>query len=216
VIVLDLDGPILDGRLRHHECYRRILEAAGATPLPLDRYWALKRERVDRRRLLAESGAEALYDGFLAAWLATIETPELLAFDRVQPGALETLRAWKDAGVPLALVTARRAEDALQDQLSALGLRPLFTVIVATPFAETGEAKASAFAARLGDASSCRGWIGDTEIDVDAARRLGVPSVAVTCGLRTAAYLQSLGPAFLFDDLQAVRAADPLALLPAQ
>lgn len=212
MIVLDLDGPILDGRLRHHECYRRILETAGVRPLPLDRYWALKRERVDRRRLLAESGAEALYDTFLASWLATIETPELLAFDRVQPGALETLRAWKDAGVPLALVTARRAEAELQDQLAALGLRPLFAAIVATPFAETGEAKASAFTARLGGAAPCRGWIGDTEIDVDAARRLGVPSVAVTCGLRTAAYLQSLDPSFLYDDLQAVRAADPLGL----
>lgn len=213
MIVLDLDGPILDGRHRHYACYGRLLEDANATPLPLERYWALKRDRVDRRRLLAESGAEALYDRFLAGWLATIESPELLALDRLQPGALETLRAWNDAGVKLALVTARRAEAALMDQLEALALRPLFSAIVATPFAETGEAKAKAFAARLGD-PDCRGWIGDTEVDVDAARRLGVPAVAVTCGLRTAAYLRSLAPDFLFEDLRAVRAADPLELGP--
>ena len=212
MIVLDLDGPILDGRERHYACYRALLEQAGATPLPLERYWALKRDRVDRRRLLSESDAAAFYDRFLEGWLARIETPELLALDRVQPGALESLHAWRDAGVPLALVTARREEASLLAQLDGLRLRSLFAAVVLTPFAETGEAKARAFTLRVGS-TACRGWIGDTEVDVDAARRLGAPSIAVTCGLRTAEYLRSLEPDFVFDDLRAVCSADPLKLL---
>jgi phosphoglycolate phosphatase len=214
MLVLDFDGPILDGRHRHYACYRRLLEEAGAPPLPLDRYWALKRERVDRRRLLAESGATDFYDRFLEGWLARIESPEMLALDRLQPGALEALRAWKGAGLSLALVTARRDEAALLAQLETLALRSLFSEIVPTPFAETGEAKALALTARVGQAR-CDGWIGDTEVDVDAARRLGAPSVAVTCGLRTREYLQSLRPTFVCDDLRAVLADDPLRLLAA-
>jgi phosphoglycolate phosphatase len=214
MLVLDLDGPILDGRHRHYACYRALLEEAGATPLPLDRYWDLKRERVDRRRLLAESGAAELYDRFLEGWLARIESPEMLALDRLQPGAIEALRAWKGAGLSLVLVTARRDEPALLAQLDAFAVRSLFSEIVPTPFAETGEAKARALVARVRPVR-WSGWIGDTEVDVDAARRLDVPSVAVTCGLRTRAYLQSLQPAFICDDLRAVFAEDPLRLLAA-
>jgi phosphoglycolate phosphatase-like HAD superfamily hydrolase len=44
-------------------------------------------------------------------------------------------------------------------------------------------------------------WIGDTEVDVYAARDLGVKVCALTCGLRTRGYLASLSPDRLEVDL---------------
>ena len=47
-------------------------------------------------------------------------------------------------------------------------------------------------------------WIGDTEVDVAAARALGCPVWLLTCGLRTGPYLASLAPEFLGPDLTQV------------
>ncbi len=40
-------------------------------------------------------------------------------------------------------------------------------------------------------------WIGDTQVDVRAARSLGCPVAVVTCGLRSESYLKSLVPDFI-------------------
>src|SRR5262249_1152691 len=117
-VILDLDGPLLDGRDRHYACYRGILEAAGYVPGDADRYWEMKRNRAERRAHLAASGAEAIYEEFQRAWLDRIEAPELLALDRVQPGAPDVLGRWKDRGIQLVLATFRRHPDRLLDQLA--------------------------------------------------------------------------------------------------
>lgn len=205
IIAIDLDGPILDGRERHYACYRAIVEPAGYAPLPRDQYWQTKRERIDRRRLLAASGADSIYDQFLSTWLATIESDAMLALDVVQPTAPATLAAWRDEGHAVHLVTARRDEVALRAQLTRLGLTPLLDRIVATPFAEDGATKATALRAATGGAIPDV-WIGDTEVDIDAGKRVGALTVAVTCGLRTEAYLATRSPDVIASDLAAVRA----------
>jgi phosphoglycolate phosphatase-like HAD superfamily hydrolase len=40
-------------------------------------------------------------------------------------------------------------------------------------------------------------WVGDTEVDVAAARELGVRVCALTCGLRTKEYLVNLSPDYI-------------------
>ncbi len=60
-VILDLDGPVLDGKLRHYDCYRRILGNYHFTPLGIDEYWELKRIGADRKQQLAPVGAESIY-----------------------------------------------------------------------------------------------------------------------------------------------------------
>jgi phosphoglycolate phosphatase len=204
-VILDLDGPLLDGRVRHYACYRVILEAAGHVPLDADRYWEMKRDRADRRVQLAASGAEALYEPFLRAWLDRIEAPEFLALDRVQPGALEVLSRWKGRGIRLVLATLRRHPDRLRHQLAATGLDRLLDVVVVSRHAGGGAGKAREVREAAPGLEPSRAlWIGDTEVDVAAARALGCPVWLLTCGLRTGAYLASLDPDFLGPDLTQV------------
>lgn len=204
-IVLDLDGTVLDGSSRLYACYRGILEDHGYAPVGFETYRRMRRERVDRRQQLAVSRAGAIYESFLSDWLERIEHPDLLALDRPQPGAARRLREWRGMGITLVLATLRRHPDRLEEQLARLGLAPLLDHVAVCEHRLGGAGKAREVEARVPDLypGECL-WIGDTELDVEAARALGCPVWAVTGGERTEAYLASLAPDFLSPDLESV------------
>ena len=194
-IFLDLDGPLLDGRERHYCCYKTILERHGYKPIAIDEYWAKKRDMLNRRDLLDLSCAAKIYDIFLEEWLSMIETPEMLALDKVQDGALECLRNWKAQGIALTLVTMRKNKSGLEAQLDATSLRVCLDAVFACDHAEGGEGKAAAVRSLYSDVISLRNalWVGDTEADWTAARLLGCAVILVSNGLRSESYLKSLG-----------------------
>lgn len=193
-IILDLDGPILDGKEKHYRCYQSILEGFGIKPICIDKYWDSKRAVVNRRDLLTMSGAERFYDDFLTAWLLKIESPEMLALDKVQGGAIDCLRDWQAAGRELILVTMRKDHQALDQQLDSLSLRQFLDAILVCGHTNSGVGKAEAvcgyFHGRLKIDDML--WIGDTEADWEAAKFLGCGLVLVANGLRNEVFLNSL------------------------
>lgn len=204
-IVLDLDGPILDGRRRHYLCYSRILQSHNKSPLDSDLYWNLKRTRMDRRKLLELSNAGDIYETFSREWLDRIEDTDLLELDSLQPNALDTLTHWQQSGVVMTLATMRNKRSSLLGQLERLRLIGLFRDIVICDYREGAEGKASRVSESFGaNIPKDSVWIGDTEADVNAADRLGIKAFALTCGLRTEEYLRSLKPAAVLDSLAAV------------
>ena len=201
-VVLDLDGPLLDGRLRHYACYCEILAAQGFPVLPVDDYWAMKRARRNRRELLAATGAGVLDAVFLSGWLERIEQPDLLKLDRLQPGVLSVLDEWIARGARLILATMRRDADRLAAQLRESGLAQRFSSVLCCDRARGGVGKAQRVLQSFPhlDPRRCI-WIGDTEADVSAAREIGCEIWAVASGLRDEAYLRSLNPDYLSADL---------------
>lgn len=197
-IALDLDGTLLDGRLRHYHCYRDILESHGFYPLPVDEYWEMKRQRRSRKAQLAATGAESIYSEFLAAWMERIEKPEYLRLDRIQDGALTRLQEWRDAGLNVVLVTLRSNRATLMEQLQWTGLLPFFSSVVICPPAGGGEGKAAGLLREFPgvESASCL-WVGDTEADAEGAMHLGCPVWLLWCGLRSREFLSSLHPDFL-------------------
>jgi phosphoglycolate phosphatase len=193
-VLLDLDGPLLDGRERHYCCYRTILERFGFEPIGIDEYWEKKRALVDRKVLLRLSGAEEIYDEFLASWLAMIESPGMLALDKVQEGAVDCLRCWREQRIELTLVTMRQNRQALEEQLVSTALRQLLDIVLVCDLADGEVGKADAVR-RFSLDKVNRGralWIGDTEADWGAARSLGCRVVLLSNGLRNESYLNSL------------------------
>jgi len=194
LIFIDLDGPLLDGRERHYHCYQSILEELGFKPLGIDEYWETKRALVNRKDLLKMSDAESIYDDFFVEWLARIESPEMLALDKVQEGAVGYLRSCRAQGIELVLVTMRKDKQALERQLISTGLRQYLDTVLVCEHAEGGEGKADAVR-NIYPASQfeeCALWVGDTEVDWEAARSLGCRVVLLSNGLRNEAYLRSL------------------------
>jgi phosphoglycolate phosphatase-like HAD superfamily hydrolase len=193
-IFLDLDGPLLDGKHRHYSCYSNILKKYGFSAIALDEYWDKKRSLLNRGDLLQLSNANAIYDEYLSDWLSMIESRELLALDNVQEGALDCLRAWKSLGVNLVLVTLRKNKEAAEEQLRLQGLSEFLDTILVCDHVSGGLGKANAV-------RNCRDveimpnnsvWIGDTEVDWEAARSLGMDIILVENGLRNKTYLEQL------------------------
>lgn len=204
-IIVDLDGPVLDGVDRHYSCYGQILTDYGFEPIPPKAYWDLKRRRTDRRTVLELSDAGDSYDAFAAEWLARIESRPLLELDRLQLGARERLTNWRDSGHRLILATMRHSPSNLYWQLDKLKLTQLFDLVVVSNHLDGGFGKAQGVlrAHESWDPHNCV-WIGDTEVDIEASRHLHVESVALTCGLRTEDFLRSLNPDVLADRLENV------------
>lgn len=194
-VVVDLDGPILDVRRRHYRCYSSILAEHGYPAVTADRYWEMKRRRVEAGRLLAASGAEALYGRFGQAWRERIEDGDLLALDRAQPGARRQLQDWRARGVRLILATMRQHAERAAEQVDRLGLGELFWQVVVSADAVGGEGKGRAVLREAPglDPGRCL-WVGDTEADAEAAAVVGCPVWLVVCGIRSAELLAPLAP----------------------
>ena len=214
LIVFDLDGPILEGSRRHYICYSQILEEFGLKPLPFNAYWKAKRDRLDQREILNQSGAYNVYDTFSHLWLERIESPGMLNFDRPQPGVHEILNACNRAMIRNILVTDRQDYQALVSQLNKLELQEFFEDIIMASFDEDKKDKASVFNSKFQEqVPLVLAWIGDTEVDIIAARQLGITSIALTCGLRDRFVLESFQPDYIFNDLIEVFNKRPLSSL---
>jgi len=201
-VFIDLDGTLLDVSRRHYAVYRDLLREWGKVPLPPERYWALKRANTRLGATLAESGAAGLIDAFRHTWLERIERRDYLDMDTIVGGGREML-VCLGADHRLILVTLRHSSESLAQQLDALSLRELFQAVLTA-----GHPNADySVKARLIEPhqSSGAGWlVGDTELDVEAARAVGLPCCAVTWGLRSRSLLEALRPDALVDDVEAI------------
>ena len=98
-------------------------------------------------------------------------------------------------------MTLRRESEALRGQLAALGLRRHFSGVF-SGWAEGdrgAELKASWMRSLAVPGRSA--LVGDSEIDMEAARRAGLRAVGVSFGIRGAAELRSLGADAVVDRL---------------
>jgi phosphoglycolate phosphatase len=203
-IFLDLDGPILECKMRHYACYLDLCRSRELRPLPRDEYWELKRQRVKGAALFARSGARDDGSDLMRSWIALVEQPGYLALDAVHPWVVDILSSWVAGGARLCLATLRSNVAGLHAELENLGLRRFFDRVVISDSALGGEGKAAAAAASGVDPRSSV-WIGDTEVDAVAANTVGSQLYLVTCGIRTEEYLRSLRIGEVVSDLRAVR-----------
>ena len=202
-IILDLDGPLLDGKHRHYQCYRDILLEKGFKPVSLSIYWKMKRNCVGRHKLLDASGAVAIYDYFLKTWVERIEQKKYLVLDRLQNQTVKILKEWKRARARLLLVTMRNNPSTLDWQLKRLGILPLMDKLISVGSLQIGASKSQEVRRQLKQIDPEKTlWIGDTEVDIRAARELGVKICAVSCGLRSSDFLSKLRPDYLEPDLK--------------
>ena len=201
-IFLDLDGPLLDGKVRHHQCYADILNAHGFTPIDIETYWFIKRNRCSMRELLARSGAESLYDVFLEQWLKNIELLTYLKLDRLQLGVIAKLQEWLSNRLQMVLVTMRKNSETLLTQLGSVGLKKYLSEVIVCDHAHGGVGKAEAIKKVFPEIHAVTSlWIGDTEVDYEGARYLGCPVWMVLNGLRARDYLESLHPDYLSESI---------------
>lgn len=199
-IYLDLDGPILDVSRRYYAIYSDLLNRAGYRPLDQASYWSLKRLSFQESAIVGHSCPSGFVEDYLVERQNLIEDPAYLSLDNPHSGVLQHLENWRETH-ELTLVTLRRNYQSLVSQLDFVGIRRLLAdVLVGSIGCPGWRAKKERIETSLRDANNAL-VIGDTETDVLAAHALELPSVAVTCGIRTRRLLAHLAPNLLVRDL---------------
>jgi phosphoglycolate phosphatase-like HAD superfamily hydrolase len=183
VIGLDLDGTLLDSQARHEAA---LLRAARELGLDLSSdfarmYYHEKRRGISGKQVLLSHGISKATE-LSERWLDIIEMKEFLQLDVVFPGILQRLQEMASAGFRFCVATARRYEDRVMAQVQNLGLVPLIDRFVVAPLDETGRPIATK--PQLTRHLGLESIIGDSEVDEAWAKQLGIPFLAVACGIR--------------------------------
>lgn len=223
VVFCDFDGPIVDVSERYYQTYRRGLvvvellcrqEGATSTLTPLckEQFWAKKQNRVPDREIALCSGVpDEWFELFMNQVEKIVNHSSLLRWDCIQPSAREALVHFKRANMRTVLVTLRQPRQ-VAAFLQSQGLTHLVDDIYGASSVKAAyqnrvvhkcELLAEAIAQQTNQGYTTQNsWmVGDTEADVIAAKQMGLPSAALSCGVRSADYLKALEPTSLHDGL---------------
>jgi phosphoglycolate phosphatase len=198
-VLFDLDGTLIDSR-------RDIAASVNFTLASLGgRYSPLSLESVERmvgdgvRQLLSRAAGplddqtmKRALDIFLPYYLDHCADSTCL-----YPGVLETLRSFSGRG--LAVVTNKPMAHT-EKTLKALGIGSFFPVVLggdSLPTRKPDPGPVVEALRRLGLSPSEAIMVGDSPMDIHAARSAGVRVAAVTYGFRTGAELISHSPDYL-------------------
>lgn len=202
-IFCDLDGTLLDDKMRHYLCYFDIVHMYGGNPISIDEYWCDKRNKVKRTELLEKTGFKSTYDIFYNEWIQRIEQEKYLSYEVLKPNISKAIEYIKQYVEKFYLVTMRNCEDNLMRQISYLGLKDYFDSIYIGK-TELGRSKADLIDKYYGTSALV---IGDTEDDMMLAKKIGSPFLAITNGLRNQKYLKGT---YYLEELVDIIASDIL------
>lgn len=193
-LIVDFDGTIVDCSQRDYALYADIMRDLHESKLSFNEYWPKRRQPMNIRELIRETAQKPeSIDQFLKMRLERCELPEYSRFDKPLPGAYFAL--WMMAKLfDVYVVSARFNIDNMKNEINQLRLYGHLKDVIA---AKT-QNKVEAFKSLLPDVVAV---IGDTEHDILAAKELGIPAIAVTTGIRSREYLESLEPVAVVDTL---------------
>ena len=210
----DLDGTLVDTAAEIAEATNRALEEHGITRRPEAEITLLigAGAHALMRRLLqrvADEGAPGSPGIPVEAVMRSLDrhyaaTAGLSA--RPYPGCLDALTMLRVAGIRLACVTNKELRFA-ERVLEETGLRGCFELVVggdSLPEKKPHPSVLKHVAAHFACNCSALAHVGDSAVDVDAARQAGVAAWAVPYGYNAGVPIVEARPERIFDDLGAV------------
>lgn len=220
-VFCDFDGPIVDVRERYYCTYQsglnRISEMARSRGDNLQtnilspaEFWEMKRDRIPDEAIASRSGISPEYiPWFLQQVKQIVNQPHLLDRDTLQPGVRRALWLLNSRGAKIVLVTLRH-QSQVKQILHKTGLAKFFTDIYGTRdrhaayqnYVQLKTDLLTSAVAKHSQPNGMPGWmIGDTEADILAGQALEIPTIGLTCGIRSAKYLQQFQPDRIKSDL---------------
>lgn len=213
-IITDFDGPISDVSERYYQVYLLCLEKNSrqnqqVRTLSKEEFWDLKRSRIPEKQIGIMSGLEeAQAENFVAQRKQTVHTQPFFEHDILATGAVNALLKGKQAGIDLAVMTMRRVRE-LEYALQKFDLYQFFPenrrYCLSNDYVKTRDVDDKPLlmerALKELPPSEDTWMIGDTEADIAAAKKHGVKSIAVECGIRDRAQLEAYSPDFFVKNL---------------
>jgi len=201
-IFFDLDDTLIDTSERHYRVYNDILELLRLpNKLSKEQFWNMKRDGKKTLTLLPDNSAQSYGREFSNKWLEKVEEKEYLNYDRLCPKSLYVLSAL-ECKFDLLLVTMRRNERNLFWELDNLGLAKYFKQIInGSPLAFDDKVSLIQGCTKSRAEKESGIIVGDSEMDVNTGKKLGMLTIGVTSGIRSRNFLKKLRPSFLVDNL---------------
>jgi phosphoglycolate phosphatase-like HAD superfamily hydrolase len=221
-VFCDFDGPIVDVSDRYYGTYYKALidtdrfytDRGIALPLNIlskEQFWQMKQERVPDRVIAQRSGLEGgEIDRFLGLVEKIVNSPASLQQDSIQRGVNWALNLLVSQNVQLVLVTLRH-QDQVTQILEDHNLSRLFAGVYGTTddcaaYRNYADIKTQlldrAMREHLPRSGYTSAWmVGDTEADIIAGKAMNIPTIALTCGIRSYQQLSKLEPTLIMDDL---------------
>lgn len=187
-IFFDLDGTLLDSRER---IYRLFTDLTKQTVLTFDAYWEQKRQMRSNEWLLEHKlGVDQKgIEQFLVEWFPLIESERYLRLDQLFEPVPSLLQALVKQGHTLYVVTARQSEPLAVQQLQNLGVSQYIEQVFVTAGKKAKHELLQEVHVQPSDL-----FFGDTGLDVQTAKLIGVTSVAVLTGFRSKEILAGYKP----------------------
>jgi len=199
-LIIDLDGTLLDSSARHYAVYELISKYLKISPISFSDYWSYRRNGLSNLEVLLKFGLEKKYHQVAQElWFSKIESAEMLNKDRLFPGVIEWLYKW-NAIIDLVLITLRSNTKGLESQIKTFNLENYFFKILSIPHQFNGS-NAKVKLAKENIEKNIIAWIGDSEVDIEAAKILGITAIGVSSGIRTGEALLNAGAIKLFDSI---------------
>lgn len=201
-VYCDLDGTLIDDKMRHYKCYENIVKKYGGKAVSIEEYWNDKRNKVNRHILLEKTHFKGSYEQYLQEWNLTIENDEFMQYAVLKDGVYEALKWMHSISDKVCLVTMRQNGNMLEKQLKVLSIYDEFDEICkAMPYQDK---KSKVVRITAGESNLV---IGDTEDDGEFAKEIKADFLALSSGLREEKYLTSANliidswPLFLLQDI---------------
>jgi phosphoglycolate phosphatase len=189
-VAFDLDGTLIDTMGDLAAAVNLMLSMLGARELPEPRVRALVGNGVDQLvlRALTESvGDTPTHSAQRSAALALFRRlygQGLFKRSKVYPGVVQALRSFADSGISLCCITNKDSVFS-ERLLKEAGLSSFFSFTLCADRAEDRKPSPNmllAACSRLGIAPADMLYVGDSIMDIKAARAAGSPVIAVSYG----------------------------------
>lgn len=192
-IFFDLDGTLVDSSDRHYKVYSEIVLSYGGKPMPKEDYWMMIQSKSEKSLILERSGLKDIKaEEYLEKFIENIEKAENLSCEKlINQQIFETLENLKRK-YRLYLITLRKASKEASNQVKKMRLDSYFDKVIVT------ESKKEAIKPYLDSKSVL---VGDTELDVQTAKDLGMISIAVYSGFRSKQFLEAYKPDYLIENV---------------
>jgi len=198
-IFFDLDGPILDVSKRYYKVFLDI--AGGKSKLSKKAFWELKKKKTPWPKIFKKAGLKIKKDDFLKLWLWCIEGKIYLSLDKLHSNAKKRLFSLSKKN-SLYLISLRQSKKNLFWQVKKLGIDKYFKKIIHCSHGSSKPWQGKAKLIRKNLRSKEQALIiGDTEVDIRAAKILKIQSIGVTSGIRRKELLMKEKPDSLVSNI---------------
>ena len=206
LLVLDLDGTLIDSSLDLALAVNATRKRFGLDPLSLDQvagYVGNGAEMLIRRSLQPDATDPSVQDGL--QFFLQYYRENMLVNTKLYPGVREALEIWRAAGKKMAVLTNKPVRFS-QDLVAGLGIADYFARVYGGNSFETKKPDPfglNRIMQELRVAPARTLMIGDSSVDVQTARNAGTTCAGVTFGLRPQDF-ERYPPDALVDDLREI------------